>query len=49
MRGQDSLIEQFYNATEKHRAQWADLFDHVGWWLYAIAKHSWTPKSETES
>ena len=34
MRGQDSLIERFYNATEKHRARWADLFDHVGWWLY---------------
>ena len=30
LRGNDSLLEKFYEKTTKDRQQWAGLFDHVG-------------------
>ena len=30
LNGVDSLLEKFYEKTNEHRQQWANLFDHVG-------------------
>ena len=30
LKGVDSLLEKFYEKTNEHRQQWANLFDHVG-------------------
>ena len=39
LKGQESLLEQFYQQTEKKREHWADLFKDIGHRLSSTGKH----------
>ena len=39
LRGEESLIERFYERTDHKREHWANLFNHVGRCLRDSGKH----------
>ena len=39
LRGEESLLEQYYQKTDGDRKQWADLFNNVGHYLWNSGKH----------
>ena len=39
LEGQESLLERFYQQTNKKREHWANLFNHIGHRLWNTGKH----------